>query len=241
MGGWMNYLEVAGQRLPACGRPELGEGWWRVRARNESPFTPGYVTCQVPRPALLSANAVCVCFLWQLPRVTKTSLLPAWERAQHASVMGRDDGIGGKIFSLVSASLQATGARAVPARMFFPSSGGCGYPSCRLCLRASLAPSALLLVPGRPVFPASAAAGTGLSGEKRCAAGPLASASVLSLPGWALLCWTGSMEHRALCCQSSRWAPCRLIAKDVLAAMCLHVGLVRGLPSCLLRGSSSSM
>nr|XP_009935981.1 PREDICTED: phosphatidylinositol 4-kinase type 2-alpha [Opisthocomus hoazin] len=39
----MNYLEVAGQRLPACGRPELGEGWWRkiigvFKPKNEEPY-----------------------------------------------------------------------------------------------------------------------------------------------------------------------------------------------------------
>lgn len=68
--------------------------------------------------------------------------------------------------------------------MYFPSPGGCGYPW------AGLAPSALLLTPGRPVFPASAALGMGLSGRGCCAARPLASTVTLSMAGWALLCWT---------------------------------------------------
>lgn len=61
--------------------------------------------------------------------------------------------------------------------MYFPSPGGCGYLD-------------VLLVPGRPVFSASAALGRGLSGRGCCAARPLASTFILSVAGWALLYWT---------------------------------------------------
>lgn len=45
-------------------------------------------------------------------------------------------------------------------------------------------------------------------------------------------CSTGlALWSRGLCCQSSQQASCRLMPKDMLAVMCLYVGLMRGMPS----------
>lgn len=35
------------------------------------------------------------------------------------------------------------------------------------------------------------------------------------------------MERRVVCCQSSQQVSCRLKSKDMLATLCLHVGLMR--------------
>lgn len=80
---------MAERRLPGHGRLKRGEGWWKMCVRSQSLRTPGHFTWQVPPPALLSANVVCVWFLWLLPRVTKTSALLAWEGLQWAAVVGR--------------------------------------------------------------------------------------------------------------------------------------------------------
>lgn len=129
--GWMSCLGVAEQRLPGCGRPKCGEGWWRMCVRSQSLRTPGHVTWQVPPPALLSANAVCVWFLWLLPRVTKTSALLAWEGLQCAAVVGRlgGKGIGAKLFllslfpsGLLRAELSYLG-HASPVAAVTPSAG----------------------------------------------------------------------------------------------------------------------